>query len=110
MAEAWVPARRPSSSSSVPGNTRIRRVNLGEGVTRSPVQHVRHSMSLTIRGTMERSSIPRAPTDWTILIQWCVLTNDHPIVPATPNQRVRVPPGQETERPVAGPRRDERSP
>jgi len=43
------------------------------------------------------------------IYQWCVLMNDREVVPATPNQRVRVPPRQVPERLVAGPRRGERS-
>ena len=39
-----------------------------------------------------------------------VLTNDREVVPATPNQRVRVPPRQVPERLVAGPRGGRRLP
>jgi hypothetical protein len=52
----------------------------------------------------------RARSRSPILPEWCVLTNDREVVPATPNQRVRVPPGQESDRPVADPRHGERSP
>ena|SRR5947207_790115 len=40
---------------------------------------------------------------------WCVLTNGL-TVRASSNQRVQVPRGQESDRPLAGPRRSERSP